>query len=135
MSQVSRTAACACGAVSVAATGEPSRNLLCSCSDCRRLAGTAFNWSCYWPEEAVKTTGTVRSFRRASQGDRSLTYSFCPTCGTTMWWHADFAPAMIGLPGAGFQGPPIARPDQAYWTEGRPDWALHLSQIPGKERQ
>jgi len=129
MTEIARTARCACGQLTAATMGEPARSLICSCDDCHRKSGSGFNWSTYWPEHAVAITGESKSFRRASQGGRSLEYHFCPDCGVGLWWRADFATGLIGIAGGNFDAP-LPPPTRAYWSEFRPDWCDDIAGIP-----
>lgn len=130
-----RNARCICGAVRLEARGEPFRSMLCSCADCRRKTGSAFNWSLYWPEAVITLTGETRSFRRPAQDGRSMEINLCPICGTSLWWRLDAFPGEIGVGGGFFEVADLPPPTVAYWTEGRPVWALDLAAIPAKARQ
>ena len=135
MTDITRIAQCLCGDLTVTTQGEPARVLTCSCLDCRRKSGSAFSVSTYWPEDRARVSGATRRFRRPSQGGRTLEYQFCPTCGVSLYWRADFAPGMIGIGSGNFEDSGFAVPSQAYWTEQRPDWVAHLSDIPALPRQ
>lgn len=73
---------CHCGAVSFTFKGHPERLVSCNCSICRRLRpllahGTDNNISIHAAPEA--TLAYV-------QGDKSLAYHTCKTCGCTTHW-------------------------------------------------
>ena len=135
MHDVERHAQCLCGAVTATTRGEPWRVLTCSCKDCRRKSGSAFSVSTYWEAVAVTLQGAVQTWRRDAQEGRSITYAFCPTCGVSLYWKADFAGDRIGIGAGNFDDCNFAVPGRAYWTEGRPDWALKLPAVPALERQ
>ncbi len=135
MSDTTRTARCVCGALTVTTTGEPDRVLTCSCLDCRRKSGSAFSVSTYWPPDQVTIQGDTKGYRRDAQDGRGLELRFCPTCGVSVYWLADFARGQIGIGGGNFEDCNFAVPTEAYWTEGRADWVHHLSDIPALQRQ
>ena len=74
MSQV--TATCLCGAVRVAATGEPYRVGLCHCFDCRKHHGALFFAAAMFPEDAVTVTGETSDWNGRH---------FCPRCGCSLF--------------------------------------------------
>lgn len=135
MTQTIRHARCACGAVQVQTRGEPKRSMLCSCADCRRKTGSAFNWTLYWPEADVMVTGATTTFRRAGQGGRGVVCNLCATCGGTVWWRLDALPGEIAIGGGFFDATDLPPPTIAYWTQSRPAWALDLAAIPAEARQ
>ena len=51
---------CLCGAVRVAARGEPKRVGLCHCLDCRKHSGTLFFAAAIFPAEQVTVSGETR---------------------------------------------------------------------------
>jgi len=130
-----RHARCACGAVVAETRGAPERSMLCSCADCRRKTGSAFNWTLYWPQDAVSITGDTRAFRRAAQDGRASTYHFGPSRGVAIWWKMDALPGEIAIGGGFFDEMDLMPPTNAYWTQGRPVWATRLDDIPAKEQQ
>jgi hypothetical protein len=135
MTETLHHARCACGAVHLEAPGKPARSMLCSCADCRRKTGSAYNWSLYWPEAAIVVAGATRSFSRPAQGGRSIEMHLCPICGTSLWWRLDAFPGEIGVGGGVFDTDDLPPPTVAYWVEGRPDWAVDLAPIPARVRQ
>ena len=74
MSQV--TATCLCGAVRVAATGEPYRVGLCHCFDCRKHHGALFFAAAMFPADAVTVSGKTGAWKGRH---------FCPACGSAMF--------------------------------------------------
>lgn len=130
-----RQAQCLCGALRAATRGEPWRTMICSCRDCRRKSGSAYGLSTYWDEDAVTLSGDAQTWRRDAPEGRSLRYFFCPRCGVSLYWRADFAPGRIGIGGGNFDDCNFAVPRRAFWSEGLPHWALDLRQIPARERQ
>lgn len=135
MTDIIRHASCMCGALTAETRGEPAHVMTCSCVDCRRKSGSAFAVSTYWPEENVTLRGDARSWRRTTVTGKSLEYFFCPTCGVSLYWRADFAADKIGIGGGNFDDCSFAKPRRAYWVEGRPDWVLHLADVPTLDRQ
>ena len=55
--QQSRTALCACGALSAEVQGDPVDVYACSCLNCQRETGSAFFYGAVFPEDAVTLKG------------------------------------------------------------------------------
>ena len=94
---VSRTAACACGALKVTTEGEPSIVAACNCTLCQRRTGSVFGVSAYFPKAAVQVTGQAKLFTRGSDSGRKAHCYFCLECGTTLFWDAEARPDHRGV--------------------------------------
>lgn len=71
--------------------GDPQFSAICCCRHCQRRTGSVFGLSAYYPEDAVVARiGTPTVYRGMSDKGRWLDFRFCPTCGTTAWWEAEF---------------------------------------------
>jgi hypothetical protein len=129
---MTRTAACSCGRLSVTVAGEPGYFGACSCRDCQKATGSVFSMSAYYPRSAVQAiAGEPRRYRRTSAAGRSLDCHFCPTCGSMLFWYAEFDPDSIGISVGNFADPDFGAPQYAVWCESRHPWV----QFPDSCRQ
>lgn len=118
-----RTAQCGCGALRVTVVGEPALVAICSCSHCQRRTGSVLGVSAYFDDSQVLSCeGEERAFRRGSDRGRWLENRFCPTCGTTVYWVAEFQPGRIGVAAGCFADSNFPAPEAAVWDGGRPRW-------------
>jgi hypothetical protein len=118
-----RKAVCSCGQLSVAVAGEPSYFGACSCRECQRATGSVFSMSAYFPRSAVQAiAGEHRLYRRRSEGGRRLDCHFCPTCGSMVYWHAEFDPDSVGISIGNFADPGFGPPQYAVWCESKHAW-------------
>lgn len=115
-----RTARCCCGALSIRLRGEPVVNALCHCDDCRRRTGSAFGWSTYFRDEDVEAIDGAATDYATATG--SGTRSFCPRCGSTLYWRAAGFAGVIGVAGGSFVEQPIAAPTASYRDSRRCHW-------------
>jgi hypothetical protein len=118
---VSRTAACACGALKVTASGAPTWVHACSCTECQKRSGSAFSYSAFFPESAASIEGAYRSWRRASPGGWQEV-SFCPTCGTSLFFRLDVLPNILAISVGCFTDPAFEGPAKLYWSSRRHRW-------------
>jgi len=117
-----RQARCHCGALRVSCAGDPSKISLCHCFDCQRRTGSLFSIAAFYPCDAATVRGEARSYRRASASGFDVTFHFCPTCGSNLWWEADRIPDMIGVAAGSFADPDFPMPEQAVWAEEKHHW-------------
>jgi hypothetical protein len=71
---------------------------VCHCLECKRRTGSAFSAQARFLEENVKVIGEFRTFTRTADSERSLTYRFCPSCGSTVVYQIDVLPDFIAIP-------------------------------------
>lgn len=118
-----RTARCACEQLSVVVEDAPDWVAACSCQQCQRRTGTVVSVSAYFPVAAVKDIrGNSQLFTRNSDAGRALRAHFCPNCGSSVYWEADFCPGHVGIGVGMFNDDDFPPPQVAVWTQHLPDW-------------
>jgi len=124
------SADCQCGAIGITLSGAPSLQAICACRNCRARTGSAFGLSAYYDRSQVEQTrGVPTVYRSLSAKGRALDFRFCPTCGTSVWWEAEFLPDKIGVAGGLLEGHDF-KPDGAYFCASKPDWVHFDEAIP-----
>lgn len=118
-----QTGRCACGNVRFEVVGEPSRVTACHCKECQRRTGSAFGVGCYYSAGDFKlTTGITKTFRRSSASGRWVTFQFCPECGTTVFWHAEAVPTLVGVAAGTFDDTDCIAPKRHVWASSAQKW-------------
>ncbi len=118
-----RTATCVCGQLRVTMEGDPARVNLCSCKDCQRRSGSAFQLGALFDESQIKAIdGEAKSYARTSDAGRTIELHFCPNCGVSGSFRAEARPNMIGIHAGCFADPAFPAPNVAIWTESRHHW-------------
>ena len=118
-----KTAACACGGVTVTVSAAPKMVHACSCLDCQRRSGSAFSYSAFFPESVVTIGGEPKRWRdTASDAGRWSEASFCPTCGVTVLIRLEALPETICVPVGCFRDPDFPAPANLYWNSRRHHW-------------
>jgi hypothetical protein len=129
-----RMARCCCGALCAEVSGDPTLVAACHCEQCQRRTGAAFGISAYFPANQVRPSGANRVFSRESQAGRRVRTHFCPECGTSVYWEADFMPGHIGIAAGTFFDPDFPSPTVSAWEQSKHSWiafdsdVLHLRQ-------
>jgi len=101
---------CLCGAVRLAATGQPYRVGICHCLDCRKHHGALFHASAIFPEDAVTIEGETVEYAGRH---------FCPRCGSSVFGRSrDEVEVNLGS----LDAPDQFAPTYELWTVRREAW-------------
>jgi len=116
---------CFCGKITFTAEVDPSLVVICHCSDCQVLGGSAFRVTCVVkPEALVFRSDDYAVFEKAGDSGNVRRQIFCPVCGTSI----------CSLPAAGESGgfvslrvPPLKHRDELtpraeIWCRSRVSW-------------
>ena len=118
------TASCLCGAIRIAASGQPNRVGLCHCMDCRKHHGALFFAAAIFPADQVTITGETREYKSRH---------FCPTCGSSVF--ARFpGSGEIELHLGAMDAPDQFTPTYECWTIRREAWLPPFPLAHGYER-
>lgn len=129
----SRTASCCCGDLTITVTGEPERVLRCHCDYCQKRTGSVFQVSCwYFADQIVSRTGDPRVFNE-SAGNQGVNYTFCPRCGSTVYWEFTILPGLYGIAVGCFVETNFPRPNLEIFTRYRHHWIDVLEGVENYE--
>lgn len=118
-----KTAACACGKLTVTASAPPQFTHACSCLDCQRRSGSAFTYSAFFDEAAVRVDGPSQTWRSSSsQAGRWSDVSFCPTCGVSVFMRLEALPKIVCVAAGCFADREFSPPGKLFWTSRRHHW-------------
>jgi hypothetical protein len=130
-----KTAACACGALTVTVSSPPAMVHACSCLSCQRRSGSAFTYTAFFVESETAVNGETTPWRRNSEAGRFHETNFCPTCGCTAFYRLEALPGMICVPAGTFADPSFAKPAKLYWSAHSHQWLTPFGYIATVERQ
>ena len=114
-----RRAECSCGQLSATCTGEPYRIAVCHCLACKRKTGSAFGWSAWFREEQVSTEGQATQFVRVGDEGSHITQSFCPKCGSTVFYKIDRILGAVAVAAGAFADLSFPPPTVSVYHESR----------------
>lgn len=117
-----RQAECSCGQLFVRCQGEPEKISICHCNACRRRTGSAFGIAAFFKRENASIRGTATAFTRDSDAGFAVTFHFCPTCGSTVYWEPSRKPGMIGVGIGAFAEADFPMPEQSVSDSNRYSW-------------
>lgn len=126
---MNRIAQCSCGSLRAETLVEPVFVAACHCNECQRRTGAPFGVSAYFQKEHVRTEGPSTLYVREGQEGRKLRFRFCPDCGTTVYWDADFRPEWIGVALGVFADPSFPPPTLSVWEATRHQWTAFTHEL------
>ena len=117
-----RRAACSCGQLHLTIAGEPLRISMCHCLECQRRTGAVISNQARFPREQVTIVGKATAWMRTAESGNALTFHFCPTCGSTVYWENEGFPGYVAVAIGNFADPNFLAPTIAVWEESRHSW-------------
>jgi len=128
---MTRNASCSCGQLSVTVEGEPVRISMCHCLDCQRRTGSVFAAQAWFPRINFVSQGRCSRFERKADSGSRLTYSFCPSCGATVFYENEAMPDWTAVPIGVFADPSFPAPRVSVYESRKHTW---VSTPPNAER-
>jgi hypothetical protein len=117
-----RRAACSCGQLHLAISGEPARISMCHCLACQRRTGAVTSNQARFPDAQVKMSGRATEWTRPADSGNAITFRFCPVCGSTVYWTGTGFPGFIVVAIGSFADRTFPAPTISVWEECRHPW-------------
>src|SRR5215472_7425942 len=96
--------------------------LVVPCLACQRRTGSTYGIAAFFPRESVVVAGDAKAYTRSSDSGYSVTFYFCPHCGSTVYWNTARKPDMVAVAVGVFADPAFPAPSQAVYYEHRHRW-------------
>jgi hypothetical protein len=86
-------------------------------------------WLVLWrrhlfPERAGARRGAEQVYVRGSDSGRKIKIHFCPDCGSSVFWYAEWCPDLIGIAFGAFADPSMPEPTVSVWETTRHPWVV-----------
>jgi len=104
---------------------------MCHCLACQRRTGAVISNQARFRREQVTFAGRATAWMRKAESGNALTFHFCPTCGSTVYWESEGFPGYVAVAIGNFADPNFPAPTIAVWEESRHPW-VSLSDTPPK---
>jgi hypothetical protein len=127
--------ACHCGAVSFTAEVDPSRVMVCHCTDCQVLSGAPFRAVVAAPIESLVVTGETKSYIKVAQSGNRRAQVFCPECATPLWATAPENPTSVIIRLGCVKQRADFKPTVQIWHQSALPWLSELASVPGSPEQ
>jgi hypothetical protein len=128
---------CHCGQIKFRAEIDPDLILICHCTDCQTLSGSAYRTVAPAKEGTFETiSGKLKMYEKTAEDGSIRIQAFCPDCGTPI-----YSSPPQGTPG--FSGVRVGAikqrnqlvPKNQIWARSFQTWTQDLSSIPKTETQ
>ena len=119
---------CHCGKVGYEADIDPEKVILCHCTDCQVISGTAFRTVVFVPESRfVLRKGNLRTYVKSADSGNKRAMAFCAECGTHIYaTSVDGDDKVLGLRVGTARQRGELRPEKQYWCGSALDWVTDL---------
>lgn len=118
------TGQCLCGAVTLTIEAESLGVRQCWCRQCQKLATGGPTTNAIFPADAVAITGQTASASWPAASGNTLTFHFCPACGTQIYGQSSARLHLKTMRLGVLDLPHGLRPQMVIWTDDAPDWAV-----------
>ena len=115
-------ASCSCGDLPVTTSGEPVRISICHCLACQRRTGSAFGAQARFLSSDVVVEGLSKTWTRTADSGNRITFHFCPTCGSTVFYEPDQEPDLTAVAIGAFSDPTFPAPRVSVYEVRRHPW-------------
>ena len=127
---------CHCGEITYEAIVDPERVLLCHCSDCQMLTGSAYRAIVPAARDGfVLRRGQPKTYVKTAESGAKRVHAFCANCGSPVYSTAAADPQSYSLRVGCLRQRNGLRPARQQWCQSALPWAMDLSNIPRVPRQ
>lgn len=117
-------ASCSCGQLKLTYTGEITRMSICHCLACQKRTGSAFGVQTRLDEARVTIEGRATTYQRPTDEGDAVAQSFCPECGSTVFWRIDDLPGSIIVALGAFADRSLSAPTFSVYGERMHPWVV-----------
>lgn len=130
------TGACHCRNIQFTAEVDTSHVVLCHCTDCQRLSGSAFRVNAPAAFDSFKLScGEPKTYVKFAESGSKRLHGFCGDCGTPLYSVAPVSPQIIFLRLGAIHESHLLRPALQIWRRSTVCWLSELDSIPGSSEQ
>jgi hypothetical protein len=128
---------CHCGKIRYEAEVDPAKVVVCHCTDCQTLSGSAFRVVVPANEGSFRLlSGEPKVYIKTGESGNKREQTFCPDCGTPIY----SAPATDGTKVVGLRVGTLLQRDQLvprdqFWYRSAQAWLQSLPAIHRREKQ
>lgn len=117
-----RIASCTCGQLTAKVSGEPIRVPVCHCYACQRRTGSVFAAQAKFPRDAVEISGEGTEYVRVGDEGSRARFTFCPTCGVTVFFVTEGREEAIAIPVGVFADSSFPEPTFSVYEDRMHSW-------------
>jgi hypothetical protein len=122
MESFNKLASCSCGQLIVKVSGEPVRIAMCHCTECQKRTGSVFGTQARFALKDVSVIGVSSKYSRTADSGNQLSFHFCATCGSTVYFENSSVPGFMGIPVGAFADETFPIPDFSMFERTMHSW-------------
>jgi len=128
---------CHCGQIKFRAEVDTNHVLICHCTDCQTLSGSAYRTVAPAKEGTFEiTSGNLKMYEKTAEDGSIRIQSFCPDCGTPIYSSPpQGTPGFFGIRVGAVKQRDQLVPKNQIWTRSSQTWTQDLSHMPKTETQ
>ena len=128
---------CHCGNIEYAAEIDPARVVICHCSDCQSLSGSAFRVVAFTLEDRFTLKrGSPKTYVKVAESGRPRAQAFCADCGSALYaTSVGDGPKVYGLRVGTIAQRAQLKPGRQVWRRSAQAWVGTIAQLPGVDGQ
>lgn len=126
---------CFCGKIKFEAEADPATVIVCHCTDCQELTGTAYR-AVVTASNLKILSGSPKGWVKTADSGRTRKHYFCPDCGSPICsgpTEGGFATVSLRI-GTLTQRRAL-KPGKQIWTRSALPWVQDLHGLEGHEKQ
>jgi hypothetical protein len=126
---------CYCGKIRFEAEADPATVLVCHCTDCQELTGSAYR-TVVMAKNLNILSGTPKVWVKTAESGRQRAHAFCADCGSPIYSGAtDGSLETVSLRVGTLTQRRELEPQKQIWAQSSLPWALDLLGLEWHERQ
>jgi len=126
---------CHCGQITFEAEVDPNAMLICHCTDCQTLTGSAYRAVIAAPAaQFMLSTGVPRNYVKTAESGNKRRHAFCGNCGTPIYACAVDNPQSYSLRVGAITQRAALSPQQQIWRRSALHWVDTLTAVPATEK-
>jgi len=127
---------CHCGRIAFEAEIDPDKVLICHCTDCQELSGSAFRIVVRAPADSFRLlTGEPKQYVKQAESGNKMIQAFCPDCGGPVYGvHTGDRPSFYGLRVSTLRQRQQLPPKLQIWCRSEMLWVDDTRALPRIEK-
>jgi hypothetical protein len=128
---------CHCGQIKFRAVVDPDQVLICHCTDCQTISGSAYRTVAPTKEGTFEIiSGELKKYEKTAEDGSIRIQSFCPECGTPIYSSPpEGTPGFFGIRVGAIKQRDQLAPKSQYWVRSSQLWTQDLSHMPKTETE
>jgi hypothetical protein len=126
---------CHCGRITYEAEVDPEKVLICHCTDCQTLSGSAFRVVVRVPNDAFKIlSGQPKNYVKEAESGTRMIQAFCPDCGSPIFGSHVSDTSFYGIRVAALRQRDMLTPKLQIWCRSELPWIDDIKSMPRIEK-